>query len=302
MSEEEYLFFLNDRLQKIQSINSSYDLENKLYISFSGGKDSTVLSCLVDIALPGNNIPRGYINTGIEYKAVVDFVKESMLADKRITIISPHKNILEVLRNNGYPFKSKEHSQKVALFQKSGMIKTVRDYLGLGKKKTFLCPHNLKYQFRDSFGLKLSDKCCFELKKKPAAEWSELNGKPVTITGIRQSEKGLRSSMQGCTVFYDKDCKSLHKFHPLFPLTEEWIDEFIKRNNIRLCKLYYPPYNFERTGCKGCPFNLNLQDALEVMENFFPAERKQCEMIWKPVYDEYRKIGFRLSPQLEFDF
>jgi 3'-phosphoadenosine 5'-phosphosulfate sulfotransferase (PAPS reductase)/FAD synthetase len=68
-------FLLADRLQKIQSINNLYDLENNAYISFSGGKDSTVLSHLIDEALPGNKIPRIYINTGIEYKMVTAFVE-----------------------------------------------------------------------------------------------------------------------------------------------------------------------------------------------------------------------------------
>ena len=31
------------------------------------------------------------------------------------------------------------------------------------------------------------------------------------------------------------------------------------------------------------------------MELYLPAERKQCEIIWKPIYDEYRRIGYRLK-------
>lgn len=73
MTENEFL--LQDRIQKIQSINNLYDLENNSYISFSGGKDSTVLSKLIDIALPENKIPRVYINTGIEYKSIIAFVE-----------------------------------------------------------------------------------------------------------------------------------------------------------------------------------------------------------------------------------
>lgn len=68
-------FMLVDRVQKIRSMNELYDLEHNAYISFSGGKDSTVLSHLIDEALPGNRIPRVYINTGIEYKMVVAFVE-----------------------------------------------------------------------------------------------------------------------------------------------------------------------------------------------------------------------------------
>ena len=79
------------------------------------------------------------------------------------------------------------------------------------------------------------------------------------------------------------------------PVSDEWEDEFIKRNAIKLCDLYYPPFNFKRTGCKGCPYNRDLQKDLETMALYLPNERKQCEMIWKPVYDEYRRIGYRLK-------
>ena len=67
-------FLLMDRIQKIQQIVGQYGEEN-FYISFSGGKDSTVLSALVDMALPENMIPRVYANTGIEYRLILEFVQ-----------------------------------------------------------------------------------------------------------------------------------------------------------------------------------------------------------------------------------
>ncbi len=78
-------------------------------------------------------------------------------------------------------------------------------------------------------------------------------------------------------------------------VTKEWENWFISEYNIRICDIYYPPYNFERTGCKGCPFNIHLQKELDVLEKYFPDEKKQCEIIWKPVYDEYRRLGYRLK-------
>lgn len=62
----EFDFDLADRIQKIKSINNLYNLEKNAFISFSGGKDSTVLSKVIDLALPDNNIPRVFFNTGIE--------------------------------------------------------------------------------------------------------------------------------------------------------------------------------------------------------------------------------------------
>lgn len=277
---------------------ADYSLEKKAYISFSGGKDSAVLSKLFDVALPGNHIPRVYINTGIDYKAIVDFVEVYGKRDGRLQIIKPSQNIKAILEEYGYPFKSKEHSQKVAVYQHSGLGKTVLNYIGQGEKQSFLCPSVLRYNFSDKFTLKVSDKCCYKLKKEPVEKWTIENNRPVSITGIRHDEGGLRQSVTSCTVFYDDTCKNLKKFHPLLPLPDSFIDEFIQEYNLELCKLYYPPYNFKRTGCKGCPYSVDLQNQLDVMAVYFPAERKQCEYIWKPVYTEYRRVLYRLEPTL----
>lgn len=128
MTENEFL--LTDRIAKIKSINEQYDLEHNAYISFSGGKDSTVLSHLIDEALPGNNIPRVFVNTGIEYKMLVAFVEREREKDSRIFIINPQKNIKQVLEKYGYPFKSKEHSQKVSEYRKGNRNKTLLKYFG----------------------------------------------------------------------------------------------------------------------------------------------------------------------------
>lgn len=200
-----------------------------------------------------------------------------------------------MLEEYGYPFKSKEHSQKLSYYQHSGYGKTVLNYLGKGTKERFLCPDKLKYNFTPDFPIKVSDKCCKKLKKEVADNWSKDNKRSITMTGMRKDEGGLRQSMTGCTVFTDTSMKSLRKFHPLLPVNEDFISWYIESRGIKLCDLYYTPYNFKRTGCKGCPFSLDLQAQLDVMEKFFPAEKKQCEIIWKPVYEEYRKIGYRLK-------
>lgn len=294
----EYEFILEDRITKIKSINEQYDLLNKAYISFSGGKDSTVLHYLLDLAIPNNKIPRVFSNTGIEYAEIVKYVKTMAESDDRFTIIRPKKNIKEILEKYGYPFKSKEHSDRVSVYQNSGKTRYVVNYLGEGEKykaKQFQCPDELRYQFTEGFKLKVSKNCCRELKKKPLHEYQKETGKTIAMTGMRQEEGGQRANISNCVIM-DKD-KKVYKFHPLLVVTEDFIDWFVKENNIRLCSLYYPPYNFKRTGCKGCPFNPLLKEQLETMSVLLPAEKKQCEMIWKPVYDEYRRIGYRLDNQ-----
>lgn len=114
----DYELTLFDRLEVIKTTNQKYDLEHNAYLSFSGGKDSTILHYLLDMALPNNRIPRVFINTGIEYQMIVDFVKELASKDDRFVILQPSKPIVKTLQEVGYPFKSKQHSHNIMLYQK----------------------------------------------------------------------------------------------------------------------------------------------------------------------------------------
>lgn len=71
---EDFELTLFDRLEMIRSVMQMVP-DERCYISFSGGKDSTVLSHLVDEALPHNQIKRVFCNTGIEHHKIVDFVQ-----------------------------------------------------------------------------------------------------------------------------------------------------------------------------------------------------------------------------------
>ena len=156
------------------------------------------------------------------------------------------------------------------------------------------CPDKLKYQFTPKFkerNIKLSDKCCYKLKKEIALKYEQENNRFIAITGIRGEEGGMRA-LNGCTIFNDDKLK---KFHPLKIVSEKWEEEFINRYNIKLCKLYYPPFNFKRTGCNSCPFSLDLQEQLEQLYKLLPNEYKKAIILWKPVYDEYIRIGYRLK-------
>lgn len=291
MTENEFL--LSDRIQKIQQIIDTYGEEN-FYVSFSGGKDSCVLSALIDMAIPENKIPRVYSNTGIEYRMMVDFVEKQK--EKRhpweLVIIKPTIKIKKMLEEDGYPFKSKKHAKKLGTYQRNGWTKTTQNYLYPSEDcKTFACPKKLHYQFTEEFKLKVDYKCCVNLKEKPLDRWGKANNKPYSILGIRKAEGDSRAKGK-CLAFSGNKLKT---FNPLIPVPDDFIEWFISTYNIDLCELYKPPYNFTRTGCKGCPFALGLQDELDTMEKFFPIEKNQCEELWKPVYEEYRRIGYRLD-------
>ena len=290
--DNELLLF--DRIETIKATDQKYDLENNAYLSFSGGKDSTILHYLLDMALPNNNIPRVFIDTGIEYQMIRDFVLDLASKDSRFVILKPTRPIKATLEKYGYPFKSKQHSHNLAIYQHSGIGTSIKRYLGIVESKTkFRCPKMLEYQFTPSFNIKCSDNCCRKMKKEPIHKWEKANNRFIALTGMRTSEGGKRASIKGC-ILTDKQ-GNLKKFHPLIKVSDEWENWFLERENITLCPLYCQPFNFKRTGCKGCPFSLDLQDQLEIMERYLPNERKQCEIIWKPIYEEYRRLNYRLK-------
>lgn len=289
-------FILFDRLEVIRKTIEEYGEEN-FYISFSGGKDSTVVHYLVDMAIPKNKIPRVFINTGIEYNEIVKFVKSIAEQDDRVVMLKPSQPIKPTLEKYGYPFKSKEHARKVHEYQRAQtkppyLQRYIKGINADGTKTRFKCPEVLLYQFTEEFTLNISELCCDKLKKAPVKKWVKDNNKPSCITGMRAAEGGKRTHLN-CILTGKKG--ELKKFNPLLKVTDEWEEWFIKQYKIKLVSLYYSPYNFKRTGCKGCPFRLELQDQLEIMERYFPAERKQCEIIWGPVYEEYRRLGYRLK-------
>lgn len=300
MTENEFL--LQDRLQKIQQIIDQYGEEN-FYISFSGGKDSTVLSDLIDRSLPGNNIPRVYANTGIEYQLIYKFVLDKSKKDNRFIIVKPSVNIIDMLKRVGYPFKSKKHSSLLETYQKYKTTENrpgIQHYLhisndGINWSPQNSCPDKLRFQFTPDYPLKISDRCCDELKKKPLHNWAKKHKKPYTILGIRRAEGGRRHDAK-CIVLKGN---KLDVFQPIAPMTNDWIEWYIDTFRVDISDIYKDPYNFDRTGCKGCPFAINLQKELDTLEKHFPNERKQCETIWKPVYDEYRRIGYRLKEDTE---
>ena len=296
--DNELLLF--DRINVIKDTITKYG-EKNFYLSFSGGKDSTILHHLLDMALPNNKIPRVFINTGIEYQMIVDFVKDLASKDDRFIILQPTQKIIPMLQKHGYPFKSKEFAHHYGIYQRSGktisVLKYLQEYQGGASNQFIICPTALKPLFTEEHKLpfKVSANCCRKMKKEPIHKWEKANDRHIAITGMRNAEGGERASIKGC-ILTDKN-GNVKRFHPLIKVDDEWEEWLLERERerIALAKVYCQPLNFKRSGCRGCPFALDLQEQLELMELYLPNERKQCEIIWKPVYEEYRRLNYRLK-------
>lgn len=71
--------------------------EDGVYVSFSGGKDSTVLLDLVRSDYP--NVKAVFVDTGLEYPEIREFVKTF----DNVEILKPKKNFKQVIQDYGYP-------------------------------------------------------------------------------------------------------------------------------------------------------------------------------------------------------
>lgn len=81
--------------------------EDGVYVSFSGGKDSAVLLDIVRTMYP--NIPAVFVDTGLEYPEIREFVK----GFDDVEWLKPKLTFRQVIEKYGYPFISKEVSETV---------------------------------------------------------------------------------------------------------------------------------------------------------------------------------------------
>ena len=89
--------------QRIREWHEHYD--GQVYVSFSGGKDSSVLLNIAREIYP--DIEAVFVNTGLEYPEIQQFVKTF----ENVTILRPKMRFDEVIRKYGYPMISKEASE-----------------------------------------------------------------------------------------------------------------------------------------------------------------------------------------------
>ncbi len=265
-------------------IQEFYDhFGSKVYVSFSGGKDSTVLLHLVRSLFP--EVPAVFIDTGLEYPEVRQFVKST---ENSITL-RPDKTFKEVLEQYGYPVISKEVAKTIE--------ENRRNPDGYTKKKfdsnsAYVKRYGSRYDLskwlplRNS-DIKISAKCCEIMKKRPAKKFEKESGlKPFIAT--MAIESNLRKQE-----YLKKGCNSFDTVRPAStPLgfwTEQDILQYIKEFNVPYCSVYgeilqdkkgkFYTTQAKRTGCMFCMFGVHTEKSpnkFELMRETHPKLYNYC--------------------------
>ena len=262
--------------QRIIEWVSYYGVDG-VYVSFSGGKDSTVLLHICRKLYP--NIKALYIDTGLEYPEVKQFVKTW----DNVDIIRPKMSFREVINKYGYPVISKEQSQYISQYRNAKSEKTKETRLNGNKWGRGKISEKWKFMIDSPF--KISDQCCNVMKKNPAKEYEKKNN-VVPIVGTLAEESSLRTThylANGCNAFDSKRPKST----PLGFWTNQDILEYIKRFDIKIPSVYgdivedsgkLKTTGCDRTGCIYCAYGCHLEEENRFLrlEQTHPKLHKYC--------------------------
>ncbi len=217
------------------------------YISFSGGKDSTVLLDLCKRM--GLNLPAVFCDTGLEYPEVRRFAVEH--SD---IIIRPEMNFKQIIEKYGWPCVSKDVSQKIYEIRRTKSIDLLCTRLFGKLNKNGFRSSKLPNKWRKLIlaPFNISHKCCAVMKKRPFYKYEKKTGK-FPMTGEMASESRMRCTAwknYGCNAFNTKRPKS----KPLSIWTDEDIWDYAKKYDLKFASVYYQGY--PRTGCALCLFGI----------------------------------------------
>ena len=303
-------------------------LPGAVYVSFSGGKDSTVLKHIVDSMY--DDVPSLFVNTGLEYPEIQKFA----MSQKNVITVRPDMRFDEVIKNYGYPVISKEVAEKT-YYGQMGRPYAINAFQGLDKhgNPDSFRKQLVKYAHLVDSGIPISSKCCYVMKKTPAKKYERETGRKP-ILGTMAEESALRKQSwikSGCNAFESKRPTS----QPMSFWTEQDVLQYLKKYDVPYCSVYgdiqvkphddaikgqidlidylgcYEPEDVlettgeRRTGCIFCMFGCHLEkepNRFQRLKQTHPRQYEYCigggEMVdgkWQP-----NKQGLGLGHVLDY--
>lgn len=216
--------------------------EDGVYVSFSGGKDSTVLIDIVRKDYP--NIEAVFVNTGLEYPSVRQFA----LSKENVTELRPTMNFRDVIIKYGYPVIGKEVSQvvqeaRIGLKRGDGSYQFRIDRI-LGKGHYAPLEDGTKsqfdvsaYKFLLNAPFNISDRCCKVMKKNPARNYERKTKKKIILATMADESRLRRQRWlkYGCNAWDDKKQQSSN---PMSFWTEQDVLTYIHTYNLTIADAY----------------------------------------------------------------
>ncbi|WP_300857276.1 phosphoadenosine phosphosulfate reductase family protein [uncultured Clostridium sp.] len=283
--------------------------QDGIYLSFSGGKDSTVLHHLVaevEYELWGElKIPRVFCDTGLEYPELKAHVLNifKTIPDNLGIIIRPTKSFRAVLTDYGYPVLSKSHSFAIRKLTKQNLKPEYRNKILWGDERGTMGRLPKKFHHLQNADYDISEQCCDIMKKKPFDIY-EKTEKRSPMIGVMADESALRRTRYikdgGCNAFGNKRPQS----KPIGFWKEQDVLSYIYLNNIKIPSIYgdvqesfdligTPTYSLtgvKRTGCMWCILGSHLENP---SENRFIQMKKTHPKLYNYCINggEYNKEG-----------
>lgn len=276
-----------DRIDKFDMtervIKRALECDTTWAVSYSGGRDSTVLSHFIVEVMGLKDIPHVMSNTRMEYPETIVQVRnwyerlKAMGVDCQVCY--PDKRPKDLWSNIGVPLWSKQIAYKYRKYSRS-KSDDMPSYV----------PQELQEPFRKAkaLGLKITEKCCDELKKKPMKKWDKKNGIGGHFIGVRCAESRARrlAWIQKGALYRAKTHGNMWIANPLAYWTQEDIEAYLRDYNIEVLR---PDTPTGGSGCVTCMFGCQSRAAEGTKNNMQDLKERNPKM-WRAALDDW---GYR---------
>ena len=264
-------------------IKRALDEDATWAVSYSGGRDSTVLSHFITEQMNIRDIPHVMSNTRMEYpesiKQVRNWFRRLEALGVECHTVFPDRRPNELWKDIGVPLWSKGLAYKYRKFSRS---------------KSDKIPSNVPAYLHDDFrkakamGLKITEKCCEELKKKPMKRWDKEHGVNGHFTGVRCAESRMRrlAWIQKGALYQSSEQGNMWFANPLAFWTLEDVEGYLREFNLEVLR---PDTPTGGSGCVTCMFGCQSR-AQEGTNNNMQDLKERNPKMWRAALDEW---GYR---------